>query len=170
MRNKAFGLLEALLVLVVAAVVALVAVRYYSEVKESEKIESLVQQWNDIYQALSQCMQTQKPNVLKSGTPMACVTYGGRGFTNLIKAGYLSGTIDATASTYAIEYNPWGATYSNANRLTKQKDSLSFQIESLGVPAESCNKIRTSALSKLPQNSTVTINGTVCIFHGVIKQ
>ncbi|MAZ40393.1 MAG: hypothetical protein CMF49_09780 [Legionellales bacterium] len=172
MRNKAFTLLEMMLVFVVVAIIAITAVRYYSAIRESEKIESLVQQWLSVYNAMNQCIWRGRSLALRTNgyntaSEQTCLS-GSSGFDHLISAGNLSGTIDGDTNAYTIEYNPWGETSVNKNTLT-EVSMLVYAFNAYGVPQKSCNKIKTSMLTKLPPNSTVTVNGDICIFKFTVQ-
>ena len=80
MNNKAFSLLEVLLVLALGAVVSIIAVRYYSEVRQTQKITTFTSQLTGITNAVEKCYAGSQ-----NGDTSDCTS-----MTNLKSAGYLS--------------------------------------------------------------------------------
>lgn len=165
LKNRGLGLIQILLSIAVSAAIALVAVRYYSEVKESQKITALWQQVVTITNAVTQCISTLKPG--QSTTTSSIETYC-ESTSNLKKAGYLTG--DSFT-------NPW--TGSNGLGVSQISGTTVFKvwIGAGSVPSLACNKLNLKAQSSysITQGGTTYtaktyINGSDCDFNIYITQ
>jgi len=159
-KSKAISLLEMLLVIVLAAIMAIAAIRYFSVIKEKEKINTLILQYNAIYKAVHQCIGSKKAGLVTDShvKSMDCFS---EDFIALIDAGYLNNTIN---------FNPWGGSPSFKNALYAMNNGARMKIISYGVPHKSCEKIKRAAVTALPPGATINVSSnTGCIFSAPVQ-
>lgn len=166
MKIKGLGLIQILLVIALSAAIALAAVRYYSEIKISQKTTALWQQIVTITGAVEQCIPTLKPGqTVSSDAPATyCQTRD-----NLKKAGYLAED--------SFE-NPWMG--ENSLGISQQGNSNVFRvwISADLIPSDICtNKLN----PRIKQNYSITVgsttytglaqvSGTACVINAYIMQ
>ena len=120
MKAKGLSLSEVMLVLALGAVIMIVAAHYYSQVRESEKITTLLGQINSIIDAAGKCVAGNAGNASSTQNNITtCLT-----LTTLISEDFLS--------TYYTT-SPWGTiTGVPANNNT------AIQITANNVPNNAC--------------------------------
>jgi len=119
LRNQGFSLLEVLLVLALGAVIAIVAVRYYSEVQQGQKVTTLQSQLTGIGDAVKKCFAGSQPDDVAE-----C-----HNLNKLQSKGYLSNFYSKT---------PWGQNYTLAFSANK----ATVTIYASGVPLHACQKVK----------------------------
>ena len=77
MNNKAFSLLEVLLVLALGAVISIIAVRYYSEVRQTQKITTFTSQLTGITNAVEKCYAGSQSDDTSDCSSMASLQSAG---------------------------------------------------------------------------------------------
>ncbi|MAZ39343.1 MAG: hypothetical protein CMF49_04420 [Legionellales bacterium] len=131
LKNTGFSLLEVLLVLALAAVVSIVAVRYYSEVRQTQKITTFTSQLTGISSAVEKCFAGSQ-----NGGTSDCTS-----FTNLKNAGYLS-------DFYAT--SPW-STAIKIKIINQNQVAITSQIDH-----SACSKV-VSRLNSVDSSNTASI-------------
>lgn len=117
MKITAYGLIELLFVIALAAIGLLLSVHYYSQVRLSQKVTELQLQMQGVYKAVLQCVSSLGVNNSN------CLSVA-----NLIKTGLLSDS---------YTQNPWGGNYGiSLNVVVSVKQSISIRASQ--VPTEAC--------------------------------
>lgn len=120
MKQKGMSLIEAMLVLALAAVVIIAAIHYYSQVRESEKVTTLVGQINGIMSAAQKCVAGSAGSMGNGQNNISnCLS-----LNSLINAGFLS-------SYYST--SPWGVMIANP-----ANNGTAIQIVVANVPHTAC--------------------------------
>lgn len=143
MKMKAFGLIEMILVLALCAVILLVSVHYYSEVKNTQRINAMVQQIQDVVNASNQCILGGGVTGSYSsyGQPIGLANKNCANITTLISAGSL-------ASSY--QTNPWGS----ENAFQIYYNNTAYQFVACGVPKDSCYAVGSRLAGVLPNSQS----------------
>lgn len=138
-RQEGVSLLEAMLFLVIAAIVLMVALRYFTQSNEGQKINNAYDQHMGILSA--QAAYTADGNAGDTTD----------GIDNLITKGYLSN---------AFKLDPWGGT----NTLAVAQGVPT--ITSTAVPQDSCDKVKARISSTITGSVPTCASNTLTVKYG----
>lgn len=157
--QKAIGLIEILLVIIVIAIMSIAAIRYYSSTQAAQKVNDATQVFGEVRSAFQAYLADNNNNPYKSGTTVIQVS-------DLYNAGYLPSTYQCCGTSNMCAGNanqtssagggcmPYGGTISLAVA------SGLLTITMTGIPLQDCTPIANRLESTMNTNLSESAVGS----------